>query len=203
MNNVGPNAIRLFFLALMLGFFGCHRSPKPLPPSPPPAPTPTPAPTPEPTPLPTPTPEPTPAPTPTPNAPKTVTTRKPKPRHAPAVAKKPAPDTEKPQEVAHSAPPPKIVVQEGGTSASGAGQVSTDQIPDPEPQFTTDQLLERAETDLRNLKRELSAQEQSIAAQVHQYVLQSQEATKAGVLDRARHLALKAHLLAEDLVHQH
>jgi len=64
---------------------------------------------------------------------------------------------------------------------------------------STEQLLESTDANLRSIKRLLSSDEESIVAQVRDYVTQSKQATKDGDLVRAHNLALKAHLLSDEL----
>jgi hypothetical protein len=66
-------------------------------------------------------------------------------------------------------------------------------------QATTDQLLQSTETNLNNIKRQLSQDEQAIVAQIRDYMNQSRQATKENDLVRAHNLALKAQLLSDDL----
>jgi hypothetical protein len=63
----------------------------------------------------------------------------------------------------------------------------------------TQQLLDATETNLRSLNRSLSTDEQATVQHVHAYVSQSQKATTEGDLERAYNLALKAHLLSDEL----
>ena len=100
-------------------------------------------------------------------------------------------------------PPSKVNVPEGDTDThAGAGQVSPIISHDEAIHGTasTGQLLDSTDTNLRNItKRQLSTDEQSIVAQIHDYITQSRQATKDGDLLRAHNLALKAHLLSDDL----
>ncbi|HEY6350277.1 MAG TPA: hypothetical protein VI636_12790 [Candidatus Angelobacter sp.] len=129
---------------------------------------------------------------------------KPTPKHAkPHPVRKPAPETEKPVEVAKNNPPepppaPRVVIQEGGANPA-TGQTGTG-APGNDNQATTQQLLDSTENNLRNIsKRQLSINEQSILAQIKDYVNQSKQAAKDGDLVRAHNLALKARLLSDDL----
>ena len=128
---------------------------------------------------------------------------KPKPKNHTAhkQAPPPAKPEEKPQQQATLKPPPRIVIQEGGTDDS-AGQISTAIGHDEAThrRLTTAQLLESTETNLRNLKRTLTADEQATVAQIRDYMEQSRTATAQQDLVRAHNLALKAHLLSDELV---
>lgn len=132
---------------------------------------------------------------------------KPKPKqsqtaHKPATPP-PAPKAEeKPQQQA-AAKPPKIVIQEGGSSGP-TGQISTTIGHDDAThrRLTTAQLLESTETNLRSLNRTLTADEQATVAQIKDYMDQARAATSQQDLVRAHNLALKAHLLSDELVKQ-
>ncbi len=134
-----------------------------------------------------------------------------KPRHHPSTAQRntPQPPTptnatgKPPAEVARNTAPPKTTAPESNTDThANPGQISpvithNDAI---HGTATTDQLLESTDTNLRNItKRQLSSDEQSIVAQINDYITQSHQATKDGDLVRAHNLALKAHLLSDDL----
>lgn len=132
---------------------------------------------------------------------------KPKPKqtqsaHKPATPPPAAKTEEKPQQQA-SAKPPKIVIQEGGSSGS-SGQISTSIAHDDAThrRLTTAQLLESTETNLRNLNRSLTADEQATVAQIKDYMEQSRAATAQQDVVRAHNLALKAHLLSDEMVKQ-
>lgn len=138
---------------------------------------------------------------------------KPKPRRAP-VAKKPAPAPAAPAApappetttTAAANPPPRperIVVADGGTNAPPtSGQLSAGIGHDDASHHrqTTAQLLDSTESNLNNLKRMLTADEQAMVAQIRQFVEQSRKATAEQDLVRAHNLALKAHLLSDELV---
>lgn len=170
------------------------------------APTVQPAPT-TPPPQPTqPLPQPSTTPATTPEKPTATTTAtKPKPKHKkPPVAKKEQPSTTaKATPPGSSKPPNKIVIQEGGTtpaspqlSAGGPREsISHDRQ-------TTEQLIDSAEANLRSVNHSLSAGEQDMVAQIRSFIQQSRQATTDGDTVRAHNLALKAHLLSDELVGQ-
>ena len=214
----------LFVLCAMLGLSGCHEKKKPsaqLPPAP--APTPTAA-SQQPStqqPAPQTTQEPPSVQQPAQQTAQNDTPKpKPQPKHprhtVTAAPKKPATPNEKPpeksaqekdkqnQEVARNVPP-KIVIQEGGVSTPGTTQPASTNTPDNnahnEP--TTGQLLDSTENNLRNIKRQLSTDEQNTQAQIKDYVTQARQAIKDGDMVRAHNLAVKAHLLCDELVKQH
>lgn len=157
-------------------------------------------------PTPTPSPTATPAPTPEPPEPeKTEPTAKPKAKSkpapkrtepAPAAAQKPE---EKPQQQA-TARPPRIVIQEGSTAAN-QGDITTAIAHDEAThrRLTTAQLLQSTEDNLRGLKRILSAEDQATVAQIKDYMEQARQATAQEDTVRAHNLALKAHLLSDEL----
>ena len=117
------------------------------------------------------------------------------PRHA-VTSDKP----EKPKEVAHAAPP-KIVIQDGSVPAPASAPVTPLLSHDDaaHSHASTAQLMESTETNINGIKRQLSTEEQALVAQIRDYMNQSLQATKDGDLVRARNLALKAHLLSDDL----
>lgn len=67
-------------------------------------------------------------------------------------------------------------------------------------QSNTEQLLQRTENNLNGLKRQLSKDEESMVAQIRNYISQSRQASKDNDPARARNLALKANLLSNELV---
>lgn len=68
---------------------------------------------------------------------------------------------------------------------------------------TTSQLLDSTLSRLNSLRKPLSAEEQQQVAQIRDYVSQSRAAASQGDMERARNLALKGHLLADDLARRH
>lgn len=126
---------------------------------------------------------------------------KPKPRAAHKQAPPPPKPEEKPQEQAALKPPPRIIIQEGGTDAS-VGQISTaNGHDDPaHSNLSTAKLLESAETNLRGLRRTLTADEKATVGQIRDYIAQSKAATAQQDFVRAHNLALKARLLSDELV---
>jgi hypothetical protein len=100
--------------------------------------------------------------------------------------------------------PPKIVIQEraADATAAGSGQVAplTAHTEAAHNQATTDQLQDSTEANLRGIKRQLSSEEQAQVEQIRDFMSQSRQAGKEGDMVRARNLAMKAHLLSDDLV---
>jgi len=91
----------------------------------------------------------------------------------------------------------KTVVPDGGVSAPVP--------PAPSPELAsqlaaTEQLLQGTENAIKGITRPLSQSEQAMLAQIRDFVKQSREATKENDFGRARNLAVKAHLLSDELV---
>ena len=102
---------------------------------------------------------------------------------------------------AQNASPKKVVVRNGGTSGP------TDQL---SPSLTEQQASsQRQRIDLllvdtaANLKklsgRQTSSSQDDMMGQVRQYVQQAKAAADSGDIERAHNLAVKAHLLSEEL----
>lgn len=95
----------------------------------------------------------------------------------------------------------KLVIQEGSTPGS-PGQLSAG-MPNEQAEHhkqTTTQLLESTQTNLKSVTRALSPEEKAMVAQIKDYMEQSRAATGEGDQVRAHNLALKAHLLSDELV---
>jgi outer membrane biosynthesis protein TonB len=112
-------------------------------------------------------------------------------------------NADKPAQETAKVAPPKVVVHDGGTEATttNLGQLtpSLSHSEAAHNQATTEQLVESTEANLRNLKRQLSSNEESAVAQIRDFLAQSRQASKDSDLVRARNLAMKAHLLSDDL----
>jgi hypothetical protein len=101
-------------------------------------------------------------------------------------------------------PPTKRVVRQGGTSepaielAGGAGgEQATHQ------RNSTDQMLASTNDNLKKLEgRKLTASQQDMVSQIHQYMKESKAAVAAGDVERGHNLAVKAHLLSDELMKQ-
>jgi hypothetical protein len=98
-------------------------------------------------------------------------------------------------------PPPKIIVQQGGTSepsiqlAGGAGDKAKNQ------RDSANQMLTSTDANLKKIAgRQLTSNQKDMVNQIHQFVEQSKAAVTAGDLDRARTFAWKAQLLSQELV---
>ena len=140
-----------------------------------------------------------PQPQPGPSKPVDETASKPKPKPArPTTAKKPEPP--KPVEQAKAQPPTRIVIQEGGVDTGTPQAPTTTHTTTTDPQRTTQQLLDATDNNLRGLTRALSPDEKAMVEQIRAYMQQSRDASKDGDVVRAHNLALKAHLLSDELV---
>ncbi|MEO6119133.1 MAG: hypothetical protein ABIP12_00475 [Terriglobales bacterium] len=147
-------------------------------------------------------------PAPVPDKPPVVAEKaKPRPRPKPPkrVVVKESPDepAKPPAETIAKATPPRIVVQP--TSAvPGEGQPSVvpdmSHTQDAHTRLSTEQLMLSTEANLKSLKGVLSAEDRSLLQQVQLFMQQSREASQAQDLVRAHNLALKAHLLSDELV---
>jgi len=98
--------------------------------------------------------------------------------------------------------PPKTVIREGGTSeptiqllgGPGGQQASNERA-------TTDQLLHSTQDNLNKIAgKTLTSSQQEMITQIQQFVQQSKTALAAGDTERGRNLAMKAHLLSDELV---
>ena len=99
-------------------------------------------------------------------------------------------------------PPPKIIVRQGGTSDPAiqlAGGAVGDQA--AQQRHTANEMLGATEMNLKKIAgTQLTANQQDMVNQIHQFMDQSKSAVTAGDLERARTLAWKAQLLSEELV---
>jgi len=100
-----------------------------------------------------------------------------------------------------SAPAPaqnsKLIIQEGSAPSSQGQALEDSSSPNKQ---STEQLLKATETNLQSINRPLSPDEQANVAQIREYMKQSREASASSDTVRARNLALKAHLLSDELV---
>jgi len=98
---------------------------------------------------------------------------------------------------------PKKIIPPDKTEPPPSGQIS----PGPTPaggnsQASTDQLLQSAETNLNAIKRQLSKEEETMRAQVKEFIVQSRKATGENDPARAHNFAVKARVLSDELVKQ-
>jgi hypothetical protein len=98
--------------------------------------------------------------------------------------------------------PRKIVVHQGGASEPAAQIVpGVTQEEASHQRQTAEQLFASTETNLKQLAaRTLTATQQETIGQIRHYMAGTRSALKDGDTQRARTLALKAHLLSDDLV---
>jgi hypothetical protein len=98
-------------------------------------------------------------------------------------------------------PPLKTVVHDGGTTEPAIQLVGGKSDQASQQRSTTDALLGSTEDNLKRVAgRELSPSQQEMVNQIRQFVEQSKAAVSAGDLARGHNLALKAHLLSDELV---
>ncbi len=139
----------------------------------------------------------------------TTTKPKPRPRNGrkitdmkPSTATPPAANTSAVNAAETSTPPPKITASPHDvptTAAISEGLPHSDEMHRLE---TAAQLNQSTEDNLRSINRTLSASEKSIVEQIRNFMAQSQEAISDNDLVRAHNLALKAHLLSDELAHR-
>jgi outer membrane biosynthesis protein TonB len=124
---------------------------------------------------------------------------KPKPKPAHPVKKVVVPPP-KPEETTTAAtvPPPRVAIQESAPANQISSAMPHDQATDSKR--TTQQLLDSTDANLRALRRALNADEKSMLEQIRAYQQQARAADQEGDLVRAHNLALKAHLLSDELV---
>jgi hypothetical protein len=99
-------------------------------------------------------------------------------------------------------PPPKVVVRNGGT-AEGTVQLTggTATAKNSPQRANTERLLLSTEDELKTTAgHPLDSSQQETVKQIHEYQAQSKTALQAGDLELAHNLAVKAHLLADQLV---
>jgi hypothetical protein len=151
-----------------------------------------------------------PSPTPTPPTQDTANPPKPAPKphrrkktttpNCPAAA--PAPSSTVNSAASQPCPPPKKVVRNGGsdepavqlTPGANAAKASYER-------FTAEQLRVATEENLKKLEgHQLNASQQEMVSQIKQFMEQSKKAVAEGDVDRAHNLALKAHLLSDELL---
>lgn len=120
-------------------------------------------------------------------------------------AEKPAPPAPAPAPAppATAQQPPRTVVQEGGTSQpkqSGELTASITHDSAQHQRMTTAQLLDSTEFNLKSISRALTGDEQAMVSHIRSFEQQSRAATAEGDVERAYNLALKAHLLSDELI---
>ncbi len=98
--------------------------------------------------------------------------------------------------------PRKVVVREGGADEPAAQIVTGMTVQEASNERReTEKFLDAAEENLRRVTgRTLDSQQQETISQIHNYVEHARSALKEGDISRGHTLALKANLLADDLV---
>jgi hypothetical protein len=147
-----------------------------------------------------------------PQAAQTQTKPKPKSRAGngkPSAAHKAPPSTETPAadknsgngntQVAQSVPP-KITIEADSPDVGGAISATGPHSDDVHDKLNTEQLLQTTDDNLKSIKRQLTVEEQAQVVQIRNFMAQSRAASTDSDLVRARNLALKAHLLSDELV---
>jgi outer membrane biosynthesis protein TonB len=133
-----------------------------------------------------------------PPAPTPDEAQKPKPKPRKPVARKPAtPAIEAPKPE-----PAKVDTPAPAPAAPTTSVQITADVPRAAVQSqtqTTEQLLRSSEAKLASLARSLNESEQAMQRQARNYIAQSNEAVRAGDIERAYNLAVKASLLANEL----
>jgi hypothetical protein len=98
-------------------------------------------------------------------------------------------------------PPPKVVVKNGGSSEPTVelkANTTADQA--SYERYTTEQLTAGTEENLKKIaERDLTADQQQTLNQVREFMEKSKAAIAEGDLERGHNLALKAHLLSDEL----
>lgn len=95
-----------------------------------------------------------------------------------------------------------VVIRNGGTlDAQGQISLSTTDQQTLEKRKNTDALLNATITDLKQISgKQLNPTQQDMIKQIHNYIARSKDATKTGDIQGANVLAVKAHLLSQELV---
>jgi hypothetical protein len=130
----------------------------------------------------------------------------PKPRHRKKAstncsAAAPAPNSEGNSAQSTPCPPPKKVVRHGGSEEPAIQVTGGTSAEQAVHQRSTEQLKLATEENLKKIEAlQLNPTQLDMKNQIKQFMEQSNTAATAGDLDRAHSLALKAHLLSEELV---
>jgi hypothetical protein len=95
------------------------------------------------------------------------------------------------------------VIHADNDAPPSGGTISPQPSPAAPNEPTTEQLLQSTESSLNGLNRQLSAEEQGTVTQIRDYITQSRNATKDNDVVRAHNLAVKAHLLCDELLKRH
>jgi hypothetical protein len=113
----------------------------------------------------------------------------------------PAPNSAENSAPATPCPAPKKVVRNGGSAEPAIQLTGGTTAEQAKQQRSTDQLVAATDENLKKIEgRPLNASQQDMVSQIKQFREQSKTAAAAGDLDRAHNLAMKAHLLSDELV---
>ncbi|MGB7600661.1 MAG: hypothetical protein WBM24_10180 [Candidatus Sulfotelmatobacter sp.] len=99
-------------------------------------------------------------------------------------------------------PPPKVVVKDGGSDEPTIELTrGTSEQQASQQRYTTEQLRTATEENLKKLAgRQLTASQQEMVTQIKQFMDQAKSAVADEDLERGHSLAMKAHLLSEELL---
>jgi hypothetical protein len=98
-------------------------------------------------------------------------------------------------------PPPRKVVRNGGSEEPTVQLTGGTSAEQAVHQRSTDQLTVATKENLKKIAgRQLNPSQQELVSQIKQFMEQSKTAVAAGDLERGHKLALKAHLLSDELV---
>jgi hypothetical protein len=98
-------------------------------------------------------------------------------------------------------PPPKKVVRNGGSVEPTVQLTGGTTAEQAVHQRSTEQLTAATQENLKKIAgRQLNPNQQEMVSQIKQFMAQSKTAVAAGDLGRGHDLALKAHLLSDELV---
>jgi hypothetical protein len=98
-------------------------------------------------------------------------------------------------------PPPKKVVRNGGSAEPTVQLTGGTTAEQAVHQRSTEQLTAATQENLKKIAgRQLNPSQQEMVSQIKQFMAQSKTAVAAGDLGRGHDLALKAHLLSDELV---
>ncbi|MGO8793282.1 MAG: hypothetical protein ACLQLC_00535 [Candidatus Sulfotelmatobacter sp.] len=98
-------------------------------------------------------------------------------------------------------PPAKRVVRNGGSDEPTVQFTAGDTAQQAAQQRSSDALKSATEENLKKIAgRQLTPSQQETVTQINEFLEQSKSAIAEGDLERGHNLALKAHLLSEELV---
>jgi hypothetical protein len=105
------------------------------------------------------------------------------------------------QTPAKPCPPPKKIVRDGGSNDPKIELMGGNPSQQASDQRSTEQLAAATEENLKKLAgRQLNADQEETLNQIKEFTEQSRQAVAAGDSERGHNLAIKAHLLSEQLL---